>query len=175
MTVLQNGFLPALLVGIVLYAYLHEVEVFSTFVQGAKKGLHTAVSILPTMIGMITAVYMLRACGAIDLAAYALSPILSWLGIPAQCAPLVLLGPVSGSGALALGSELIARFGADSLPGRTAAVMLGSSETSLYTLGLYGSHIKLSKMRYALPAALLADLTACIFSSLLVKLFYPLA
>ncbi len=165
-------FIPALLCGICLYARLQRVDVFPVFLAGAKKGMQTALSILPILVGLLTAVYMLRASGAIDwLAAFA-APLLERLGIPSECAALVLLKPVSGGGGLALGSEIMKTWGPDSLAGRTAAVMLGASEASLYTISLYAGAVGLKKTRYAIPAALLGDLTAFIVSAWAVRLLF---
>lgn len=165
-------FLPLLLTAIGGYALYQGVDVFPVFLRGARKGLETVVSILPVMVGMLTVVYMLRASGAIDLAAAALAPIFHLLGIPEECAALVLLKPVSGGGGLAMGSEIMQRCGPDSYAGRVAAVMLGASETSLYTISIYSGHLGLNRLRYAVPAALLADLTAFATSAALVRLFF---
>ena len=101
-----------------------------------------------------------------------LAPVLAGLGIPEECAALVLLKPVSGGGGLALGSEIMRQAGADSYAGRVAAVMLGASETSIYTISLYCSHIGLRQTRYALPAALLGDLAAFAASAFFVRLLF---
>lgn len=153
-------FVPLLITLVALYALLHGVAVFPAFLEGTRGGLKTAFGILPTMIALLTAVTMLRASGFIDLAGQLLAPLLSALGIPNDCAALVLLKPLSGSGGLALGSEIMRSCGVDSVAGRTAAVMLGASETSLYTIGIYCGHLGLKRTRYAIPAALVADLTA---------------
>lgn len=170
---LQAALIPLLLAAVGLYALYKRVDVFPVFLQGARKGLDTAVHILPTMVGMLTVVYMLRASGAIDWAAVILAPLLHVLGIPQDCAALALLKPISGGGGLALGGELIQRYGPDSYTGRVAAVMLGASETSLYTLSIYGGHLGLRRMRYALPAALCADLAAFAASAALVRCYFP--
>ena len=173
MQVVQSAFIPALLAAVGLYALYKGVDVFPTFLHGAKNGLRTAVSILPTMVGMLTVVYMLRASGAIDLAAAVLAPVFQLLGIPKECAALTLLKPISGGGGLALGSEIMKNCGPDSYVGRVAAVMLGSSETSLYTLSVYSGHLGLNRTRYAIFAALCADLTAFAVSAALVRLYFP--
>lgn len=133
--------IPAILAGVGFYALYNGVDVFPTFLAGAKKGLATAISILPTLVGLLAAVYMLRASGCIDIAGKLLSPYMALLGIPEECTALALLKPVSGGGGLALGSEIIRLSGVDSYPGRVAAVMLGASETSLYTISLYCGHL----------------------------------
>ena len=172
MDVLQYAFVPVLLAAVGVYALYRGVDVFPTFLCGAKKGLKTAANILPTMNGMLTVVYMLRASGAIDMAAALLAPVFHLFGIPTECAALTLLKPISGGGGLALGSEIMSRCGPDSYAGRVAAVMLGSSETSLYTISVYSGHIGLRRMRYMVAAALLADLTAFAVSSALVRLYF---
>ena len=111
---MQAAVVPLLLAFIGVYAVYRGVNVFTVFTDGARKGLQTAVGILPTMVGMLTAVYMLRASGAIDLMSGLLSPAFGLLGIPKECVPLALLKPISGGGGLALGSELIRSAGADS-------------------------------------------------------------
>lgn len=169
---LTSALVPLLLAAAGVYALYNNVDVFPAFLAGAKEGLSTAAGILPTMVGMLTAVYMLRASGCIDLLGQVLAPVLAELGIPEECAALVLLKPVSGGGGLALGSEIMRQAGADSYAGRVAAVMLGASETSIYTISLYCSHIGLRQTRYALPAALLGDLAAFAASAFFVRLLF---
>lgn len=164
--------IPSILTGICLYAVCHRVELFPVFLEGAQKGLKTALSILPTLVGLLTAVYMLRASGAIDWIAAILAPLLRLLGIPEECAALVLLKPISGGGGLALGSEIMKTCGVDSYAGRVAAVMLGASETSIYTISLYAGTVDLKNTRYAVPAALLGDLTAFVVSAWMVRVLY---
>lgn len=160
---------PLILASIGIYALLHEIDVFAVFLRGVEGGLKTVLHILPTLIALLTAVMMLRASGFIDLAGRALEPIFTMLGIPSECTALVLLKPLSGSGGLALGSEIMRSSGVDSYAGRVAAVMLGASETSLYTIGVYCGHLKLSRTRYAIPAAFIADITAFIFAAACVR------
>ena len=116
---------------------------------------------------------MLRASGAIDLAAAALAPIYQILGIPKECTALTLLKPISGGGGLALGSEIMQSCGPDSYAGRVAAVTLGASETSLYTISVYSGHLGLNRTRYAVFAALCGDLAAFTVSAALVRIYFP--
>ena len=163
---------PALLACVTMYAQIRGVDVFSNFLEGAKKGAKTAAAIALTMVGLLTAVYMLRASGAIDWLGAMMRPIFSCLGIPEACAPLVLLKPISGGGGLALGADITQRAGADSYAGRVAAVMLGASEASIYTISLYAGSLGLKSTRYAVPAALVGDLTAFVSSAFFVRLFF---
>lgn len=167
-----NAVVPALLACVTVYALYNRVDVFGAFLRGAEKGMRTAIGIAPTLIGLLTAVYMLRASGCIDYAASFLAPVFERIGIPSACAPLVLLKPVSGGGGLALGTEIMKTAGADSYAGRVAAVMLGASETSLYTISVYAGSLGLKDTRYAVPAALVGDLTAFAASAFFVWLFF---
>lgn len=164
--------IPLMLTGICLYALASGVELFPVFLEGARKGFQTALSILPTLVGLLTAVYMLRASGAIDWLAAFCAPLFARLGIPSECAALVLLKPISGGGGLALGGEIMKTSGVDSYAGRVAAVMLGASETSIYTISLYAGAVGLKNTRYAVPAALLGDLTAFAASAWMVRLLF---
>ena len=169
---ISDFFMPAILTGILIYGTLKGVDVFSVFLKGAAEGLQTALKIFPVLIAMLTAVYMLRASGAIDFMAYALKPLYTLLGIPAECAALTLLKPISGGGGLALGTEIMKASGPDSYAGRVAAVMLGSSETSFYTISVYFGALGIKNTRYAVPAALCADIAAFIASAYAVRLFF---
>lgn len=164
--------IPSMLGFICLYALLHHVDIFAVFLEGAQKGLKTALMIMPTIVGLLTAVLMLRASGAIDWFAALMQPVMRLLGIPPECAALVLLKPVSGGGGLAFGSEIMKTCGTDSFAGRVAAVMLGASETSIYTISLYAGAVDLKNTRYALPAALIGDLTAFVVSAWMVRLLF---
>lgn len=149
---------PLILAGVALYAMTRRVDVYSALVRGAGEGLGTLVRIVPPLIGLLTAVHMLRASGALELAAQVLAPLLNRLGIPPETVALMLVRPVSGSAALGVGSDLIAAYGPDSYIGRVAAVMLGSTETTFYTIAVYFGAVGITKTRYAVPAALCADL-----------------
>ena len=165
-------FLPALLGGIGLYAALRGADVYGALCAGAKAGLGTLRDILPPLVVLLTAIAMLRASGALDALTGALSPVFRLLGIPPECAPLVFLRPFSGSGALALGGELMRQFGPDSTVGRTAAVMLGSTETTFYVVGVYFGACGIRKTRHAIPAALLADLVGFGMAAVTVRWFF---
>ena len=148
------------------------MDVFSALTQGAGEGLSVVIRILPALAALLTAVYMLRASGAMDALAAVLSPALDALGIPPETAALLLVRPVSGSGALAVGSQLMEQYGPDSAVGRTAAVMLGCSETTFYTVAVYFGAAGIRRTRYTIPAALMADLAAFIAAAWAVRLCF---
>ena len=165
--------IPLILGGTALYAALRRVDVYSALADGALDGGKILLRIFPNLVALLTAVAMLRASGALDLAAKALSPVLRAVGIPAETVPLMLVRPFSGSGALGVGAELMQTYGPDSRVGRTAAVMLGSTETTFYTLAVYFGAVGVTKSRYAALAAVAADLAGFVTASLAVRvLFY---
>ena len=147
-------------------------DAYGLLLQGGAEGLKILVSIVPALVVLLTAVHMLKASGAIDLFSTALSPVFSFLGIPPETAILVLIRPISGSAALAVGADLMAQFGSDSPVGRTAAVMLGSTETTFYVISVYFGAAGIRKTRYAIPAALLADLAGFLAASWTVRILY---
>lgn len=148
---------PILLLGGSLAALRKRENGYAIMLQGASEGLQLLVSLVPTLVILLTAVTVLRASGAMSLLGQLLAPALSLFGIPKECAMLILVRPISGSAALAVGSELMAQYGVNSTIGRTAAIMLGSTETTFYTMSIYFGACGIQKTRYALPTALFAD------------------
>lgn len=169
----MTDYLVPLLLFFACMAVLWKKEnAYDILLDGAADGLKLLITLIPTLIMLVTAVSMLRASGAVDMISNFLSPVFSFMGIPPETALLVLIRPISGSAALAVGTELMATYGVDSLVGRTAAVMLGSTETTFYTISVYFGAAGIKKTRYAVPAALIADLTGFLMASLTVRLFY---
>lgn len=130
---------------------------YDTLLEGGGEGLRLLAKLVPTLVLLMTAVSMLRSSGFLEWMTGVVSPLFLRLGIPPETAPLVLIRPISGSAALAVGAELMAQYGVDSPIGRTAAVMLGSTETTFYTISVYFGGAGIRKTRYTLPAALIAD------------------
>ena len=163
---------PLILLGAAAFGLCKKENVYDLTLQGAADGLKLIVSILPSLVLLLTAVHMLRASGAIDGLSLFLRPVFSLFGIPAETAILVLIRPISGSAALAVGAELMAQYGVDSQIGRTVAVMLGSTETTFYTVSVYFGAAGIQKTRYTLPAALFADFVGFFMASLTVKALF---
>lgn len=172
MTSLASAIVPALLAFIALVGLRRRIDVYAALTDGAQEGLRVLVRIAAPLVGLLTAVYMFRASGAMEFLTKLLSPALTLVGIPPETAPLMLVRPVSGNGALAVGSELISQYGADSTIGRTAAVMLGSTETTFYTIAVYFGAAGITRTRHTVPAALAADLAGFIGAAWTVKLFF---
>lgn len=161
--------IPLILIGVSLAALWRKQDVYSALTEGGLEGLKLLMHIAPALVMLLTAVHMLRASGAIDLLCRLCRPVTGILGIPSELLPLMLLRPFSGSAALAVGADLIATYGPDSHIGLCAAVMLGSTETTFYTISVYFGAANIQKTRYAVPAALIADFTGFIASCLCAK------
>ena len=145
---------------------------YELMLQGAGEGLRLLLSIVPTLVLLLTVVTMLRASGAMELLTGWLAPILRFVGIPPETAMLVLIRPISGSAAMAVAADLMTTYGVDSQIGRTAAVMLGSTETTFYTISVYFGAAGIRRTRYTVPAALIADFTGFFMAALTTRLFY---
>lgn len=165
--------IPLLLLFIALHALSKGVDFYGAFLVGAKEGLLLISQIIPPLIALLTAISMVRASGALDALATFMTPLLSALGLPSELLPLMLIRPLSGSGALAVAADLLETHGPDSQIGRMASVMLGSTETTFYVLAVYFGATSITKTRYALPVALCADLTGFLMAVWSVRFFFP--
>ena len=163
---------PVLLLLTAVLALRKKENAYDLLLEGAGDGLKLLISIIPALVLLLTAVTMLRASGAVELLSQFLAPVFSFFGIPPEAALLVLIRPLSGSAALAIGAELMGQYGPDSLIGRTVAVMLGSTETTFYTISVYFGAAGIKKTRYTVPAALFADFAGFLMASLTVRLFW---
>ena len=161
---------PALVLFASACALGKQLDLYTLLQDGVRDGLRLLLSILPSLVVLLAAVQMLRVSGAMEGIARLAAPIFSFFGIPPETAPLVLIRPFSGSAALAVGSDLMAAYGVDSQIGRTAAVMLGSTETTFYTISVYFGAAGIRDPRHTVPAALIADLTGFAVAALTVRL-----
>lgn len=148
------------------FALRKKENAYNLLLTGGAEGLQLLITLVPALVMLLTAVSMLRASGAMEVLGNWLSPVFSFFGIPPETALLVLVRPISGSAALGVGAELMAEYGPDSLVGRTAAIMLGSTETTFYTISVYFGAAGIQKTRYTLLAALLADFVGFFMASL---------
>ena len=164
---------PLLLLAVSAVALGKRENSYDLLLSGAADGLRLLATLVPALILLMCAVSMLRASGAVDVFSRWLSPVFGFFGIPPETAMLVLIRPISGSAALAVGADLMAQYGVDSQIGRTAAVMLGSTETTFYTISVYFGAAGIKKTRYTIPAALIADLTGFFVAALTTRLFFP--
>jgi spore maturation protein B len=154
--------IPVLLVTIPLVGILRGVKVYDVFIEGAREGFQVAVRIIPFLVGILVAIGMFRGSGAMDLLTAALGPLARATGFPAELVPLAILRSLTGSGSLAFTTDLVNTHGPDSLIGRMAATMYGSTETTFYVLAVYFGAVGIRRTRHAVPAALIGDLVAAI-------------
>lgn len=172
MTLFFQMVVPFTIAAVALWGVAKRVDVYDALCQGAGEGLGVMVKIIPAMVALLTAVYMLRASGLLGALGEWLSPLLTRLGVPPETVGLLLIRPISGNAALGVGSELISTYGPDSTVGRTAAVMLGCTETTFYTVAVYFGAAGVKKTRYAIPAALCADVAAFLAAAWAVRVFF---
>ena len=163
---------PGIFLTASVFALRKKENSYHILMDGAAEGLKLLITLIPTLVLLLTAVTMLRTSGAIQLLSRFFAPVFGFFGIPPETAILVLIRPISGSAALAVGADLMAQYGVDSQIGRTVAVMLGSTETTFYTMGVYFGAAGIKKTRYTLPAALFADFVGFFMASLTVNLFF---
>ncbi|WP_438432302.1 spore maturation protein [Gorillibacterium sp. sgz500922] len=156
--------IPVLLVFIPLYSAFRKVPVYESFVEGAKDGFQTAVAIIPSLVGMMVAISVFRVSGAMDMLVGVLKPVLDWAGIPGEVLPLAILRPITGAGSLAFTTDLMKHFGPDSLIGRIASTVQGSTDTTLYVITVYFGAVGIRKAGYALKVGLISDVIGFIAS-----------
>ena len=166
-------YLVPLLLFVACAAALRKQEnAYGLMLSGAAEGLRLLATLVPALVLLMVAVTMLRQSGAIEILSGFFAPMFSFVGIPPETAILVLIRPISGSAALAVGADLMATYGVDSEIGRTVAVMLGSTETTFYTISVYFGAAGIHKTRYTVPAALIADLTGFVMASLTTRMLF---
>ena len=163
---------PVVILLIIVYGLMRGNGIYDSFVDGAAEGLKIVTGILPNIIGIMVAVNMLKASGCIELLANALAPALNRIGMPADIIPLALLRPVSGSGSLGIVGDILKNNGPDSYAGRLASIMMGSTETTFYTVALYYGAAKIKNIRHTLKAALTADAVGILGSLIACRLFF---
>lgn len=150
--------IPVMIAFIPLYGAYKKVPVYETFVDGAKDGFDTAVRIIPHLVGMMTAISIFRASGALDMIVGVFRPLFEWLGVPSEVLPLGLLRTITGAGSLAYTTDLIREHGPDSLIGRIASTIQGSTDTTMYVITVYFGAVGIRNARYAVKVGLFADL-----------------
>lgn len=166
------GAIPFILLLIPAYGFFKKVKVYEAFTDGAKEGFNTAVRIIPFLVAMLVAIGIFRASGAMDILVNLVSPITGLIGMPGEVLPMAIMRPLSGGGASGLMSELITNYGPDSMIGRMASVMQGSTETTFYVLAVYFGSVAIKKTRHALPAGLIADAAGIIAAVLVVRVMF---
>ncbi|MCP0913749.1 MULTISPECIES: spore maturation protein [Legionella] len=169
---ISNALFLLFIVGIPLYAVTKKINVFDSFITGAKQGFETVVTIIPYLVAMIVAIGMLRASGFFELLHGGLAPLLSRIGMPPELLPLALIRPFSGSASTGVMAELIHEHGGNSFIAKTAATMMGSTETTFYVVAVYFGAVGIRRTRYAIPAGLLADFAGVVAAICVCRYFF---
>lgn len=156
--------IPATIIIIIFYGIKEKVKIFDTFLDGAKEGMQIVVELFPTLLGIFLAIGLLRTSGVLEFIISIISPITNILNIPSQILPLAMLRPISGSASIGVAVDIMKNYGVDSLIGVIASTIMGSTETTFYTIAVYAACIKIKKIRFVLLAALLADFAGMIAS-----------
>jgi len=171
-SIISLWFIPVLIGFILLYGTFKKVPTYESFVEGGKEGIKIAISIIPFLVGMLVAISIFRASGALEYVMNAIRPLMEAIGIPAEIVPLAFIRPISGTAALGMTSDLIAVHGPDSFIGRLASVLQGSTDTTFYVLTVYFGAVGVKKMGDALKVGLWADLVGIIVAIIVVTLVW---
>ena len=159
-----NIAMPLMIIVIVIYGVVERKKVFDIFLEGAKEGIGVVLNIFPTLVGLFVAIGALRSSGIIDLMVNFLTPILNLVNFPTEILPLALIRPISGSSSIAVATDIMNKFGVDTNIGLMASVIMGSTETTVYTIAVYTSSVGIKKTRFVLWAALIADFVGIVTS-----------
>ncbi len=161
---ISNLAMPLIILLIVTYGLVEKNKVFDDFLEGAKEGIEIVFSILPTLIGLFVAIGALRNSGILDMIIRVITPLLNVIHFPSEIMPLAMLRPISGSGSIAVATDIMKTYGVDNSIGMMASVIMGSTETTLYTIAIYTSCVKIKKTRFVLLASLVADIVGMLVS-----------
>ena len=172
MSKFSDFILPIFILLVIGFGLYKKIDVFSTFIDGAKKGFDVFLSILPSLTALFLAVQMLKTSQSIEIITKLLTPIADLLNIPPEALPLCILSPISGGGSLSVYESIISEYGPDSLTGRIASVMMGSTETTFYAITVYYGAVGIKKIRHTAICSLCADLTSFILAGIIVRLFF---
>lgn len=161
---ISNLAMPMMILIIVIYGVLEKVKIFDNFLEGAKEGIKITISIFPTLIGLFVAIGALRSSGILDLIINFITPLLNVINFPKEIMPLAMLRPISGSSSIAIATDIMKNYGVDSQIGIIASTIMGSTETTLYTIAIYTSCVKIKKIRFVLAVALMTDVIGILTS-----------
>ena len=160
----SNIAMPLMIIVIVIYGVVERKKVFDIFLEGAKEGIGVVLNIFPTLVGLFVAIGALRSSGIIDLMVNFLTPVLNFVNFPTEILPLALIRPISGSSSIAVATDIMNKFGVDTNIGLMVSVIMGSTETTVYTIAVYTSSVGIKKTRFVLWAALIADFVGIVTS-----------
>ena len=161
---ISKSIIPVVIIIIILYGILEKKKVYDIFLDGVKDGIKIVYKIFPTLIGVFLAVGAIRSSGIIDLIANFISPITNIIKCPSEILPLMFIRPISGSASIAVATDIMTMYGVDSKIGLIASTIMGSTETTLYTIAIYTSCVGIKKIRFVLVSALIADIVGMLIS-----------
>ena len=167
---ISSAAIPVMILIIILYGLKEKNNVFDTFLDGAKEGIEIVFKLFPTLIGIFLAVGALRSSGLIDFIVGLLSPVVEFLKFPSEIMPLALLRPISGSASMAVAVDIMQNYGVDTLTGIISSTIMGSTETTFYTIAIYTSCVGIKKTRGILFAALAADIAGMATSTIICQI-----
>ncbi len=170
MNIISSLAIPIMIVGIIVFGLAKRTNVYDSFIEGAKSGLESTIQIAAPLVGLLVGISALRGSGAMEILAKLLAPVTNSLGVPSEILPLALLRPVSGSGSVAIVNDIFKNCGADSLAGKIASVMMGSTETTFYTVAVYFGAVGIKNVRHTVKSALIADLTGMVMAVVTVRM-----
>ena len=169
---ISNLAMPLVILIIVVYGVVEKAKIFDNFLEGAKEGIKITISIFPTLIGLFVAVGALRSSGILDLIINFVTPMLNVINFPKEIMPLAMLRPISGSSSIAIATDIMKNYGVDNTLGMMASVIMGSTETTLYTIAVYTACVKIKKTRFVLVAALIADVVGILVSVIVCQILF---
>lgn len=164
--------IPVIILIVVSFGFKEKINVFDVFIKGAKEGAKTVIELFPTLLCLFVAIGALRTSGVIEAVVKLINPLISLINFPAEVLPLAILRPISGSASMAIATDIMTKYGVDTKIGLIASTIMGSTETTLYTIAIYTSCINVKKIRFVLYAALFADLIGMITSNFIINLMY---
>ena len=167
---ISNLAMPLVILIIVVYGVVEKAKIFDNFLEGAKEGIKITISIFPTLIGLFVAVGALRSSGILDLIINFVTPMLNVINFPSEIMPLAMLRPISGSSSIAIATDIMKNYGVDSQIGIIASTIMGSTETTLYTIAIYTGCVKIKKIRFVLAVALITDVIGIVISVLVCRI-----
>lgn len=167
-----NYFIPLVVIIIIIYGIYKKIDIFDTFIIGVKEGMKLSINLFPTIFAMIIAITMITDSGIINYICNLIKPLFIKIAFPTEVIPLAMLRPISGSSSLVVLNDILTRYGTDTLIGRLASVMQGSTDTTIYIISMYFTSVGIKKIRYSLIVGLLADLLSVIISFIMVNVFF---
>ncbi len=167
-----NYFIPLVVIIIIIYGIYKKIDIFDTFIIGVKEGMKLSINLFPTIFAMIIAITMITDSGIINYICNIIKPLFIKIAFPTEVIPLAILRPISGSSSLVVLNDILTRYGTDTLIGRLASVMQGSTDTTIYIISMYFTSVGIKKIRYSLIVGLLADLLSVIISFIMVNVFF---